>query len=276
MPDEAVPTRGPRPVDAPTPLLLALEVPRAAVELVNAGAVGLLLRRLRRGDGHGVMVLPGLGAADGSTAVMRRLLRDLGYRVEGWGLGRNIGPTAAVVDALPRRLDELADRTGGPVTLVGWSLGGIYARELARGLPELTRAVITLASPFRMRPSDHSNAEQIWGRLRRFHGRGMDGDPALDPDRPPLTVPSTAVYSRTDGIVRWHTCIDTAGEICENVEVRGSHIGLGHNPAALYVVADRLCQPLGRWQPFKPPAVLRPFFPPAASWDPSRRANGSG
>lgn len=271
MPDEAVPTRGPRPVDAPTPLLLALEVPRAAVELANAGAVGLLLRRLRRGDGHGVMVLPGLGAADGSTAVMRRLLRDLGYQADGWGLGRNVGPTAAIVEALPRRLAALAERTGGPVTLVGWSLGGIYAREMARGLPDQVRAVVTLASPFRMRPSDGSNAARLWARLERFHSRGRAGDPALDEDRPPLPVPSTAVYSRTDGIVRWHTCIDTVGELCENVEVRGSHIGLGHNPAALFVVADRLAQPLGAWKPFSPPAVLRPLFPTPASFDPARR-----
>jgi pimeloyl-ACP methyl ester carboxylesterase len=261
-----------RPVTAPPAALLLLEIPRAAFELGNAAAAGALLRRVRRGDGHGVLVLPGLGGADGSTAVLRWLLRDLGYRAEGWGLGRNLGPTPAVVDALPRRLGALAERTGGPVTLVGWSLGGIYARELARGLPDQVRAVITLGSPFQMRLADQSNASYLWTRLRRFHQRGLPGDPALDDERPPLPVPTTAIYSRTDGIVRWHTCIDTVSESCENVEVRGSHIGLGHNPAALYVIADRLAQPPGRWTPFTPPGVLRPLYPTATSWDPRRRA----
>jgi pimeloyl-ACP methyl ester carboxylesterase len=244
-------------------------VPRAALELAHAGAVGALLRRMRHGDGHGVMVLPGLGAADGSTVVMRHLLRDLGYRADGWGLGRNLGPTAAVIEALPRRAADLARRTGGPVSLVGWSLGGVYAREIARTMPSGVRCVITLAAPFRMRTVDRSNAEYVWSALRRFHGPGHD--PGRQDDQPPVPVPSTAIYSRTDGIVRWHTCIETVAPCHENVEVHGSHIGLGHNAAALYVVADRLAQSEGEWQPFTPPAVLRPFYPPAASWDPERR-----
>src|SRR5215472_11827188 len=101
-----------------------------------------------RGDGHGVLVLPGLLASDVSTALLRRFVRRLGYDVRGWSLGRNRGPTDEVLDELPRRLSALAERTGQPVSLIGWSLGGIYARELARRYPAQVRQVITLGSPF--------------------------------------------------------------------------------------------------------------------------------
>ena len=267
----AIPAAGPqrRPVRPPSLKLLALEVPRAVAEMVHMGAVGGLLRRVRRGDGHGVMVLPGLGADDVTTALMRRLLVELGYHVEGWELGRNLGPTAAVVAALPRRVSDFARRSGGPVSLVGWSLGGVFAREMGHVQPELVRQVVTLGSPFRMRAVDRTNAGYLWNALARFHGRGHGDDPALTLDQPPLPVPGTSIYSRTDGIVRWYTCIDTVSPLHENIEVHGSHIGLGHNAAVLYAVADRLSQPAGTWRPFTPPPVLRPFYPEPVSWDPS-------
>jgi pimeloyl-ACP methyl ester carboxylesterase len=257
-----------RPVHAPSWKLLALELPRAGAELVHTSAVGGLLRRVRRGDGHGVMVLPGLGAGDATTSLMRRLLVQLGYHVEGWELGRNLGPTAAVMDALPRRVEDFARRSGGPVSLVGWSLGGVFAREVGRARPDAVRQVITLASPFRMRAVDRTNASALWDALARFHGRGHGDDPALTLDQWPLPVPSTAIYSRSDGIVRWYTCIDTVGPRHENVEVHGSHLGMGHNAAVLYAVADRLSQAPGTWAPFSPPPVVRPFYPEAVSWDP--------
>ncbi len=152
------------------------------------------------------------------------------------------------------------------MSLVGWSLGGIYARELARWMPWAVRQVVTLGSPFRMRAVDRSNVQQLWSTLRVLNRRGDDPFPEPEQAREPLPVPSTAIYSRTDGIVRWHTCIDTMGPLHENVQVYGSHCGLGHNSSVLLVVADRLAQPEGEWKPFKPPAVLRSFYPAAESW----------
>jgi pimeloyl-ACP methyl ester carboxylesterase len=259
-----------RPVHAPSAKLLVAEPLRAAAELVHTGAVGGLLRRVRRGDGHGVMVMPGLGAGDFTTVLMRRLLVQLGYHVEGWELGRNIGPTAAVVDALPRRVGDFARRSGGPVSLVGWSLGGVFAREVGRARPDAVRQVITLASPFRTRAVDRTNASALWKALSRFHARGHGDDPALTLDQYPPPVPTTCIYSRSDGIVRWYTCIDTVEPQHENIAVQGSHLGMGHNAAVLYAVADRLSQPAGTWAPFEPPPVLRPFYPAAVSWDPLR------
>src|SRR6266704_4229389 len=118
-----------------------------------------LLAAAPRGDGHGVLVLPGLLASDTSTVPLRRFLRWLGYDVRGWNLGRNLGPTDEVLDELPRALLAVAERTGGPVSLIGWSLGGIYARELSRQSPGQTRQVITLGSPFTLTDPRQSRAD---------------------------------------------------------------------------------------------------------------------
>ncbi len=219
-----------------------------------------------RGDGHPVLVIPGFTATDDTTWYLRRVLRAMGYSVHRWRLGRNIGPHADVVRGLRRRLDELADGHGRAVSIVGWSLGGIYARELARAHPDRVRMVVTLGSPFRMRAADASTAQPLYRRLapRRdpFAGRG-----SFEHQREPVPVPTTSVYTRTDGVVRWHACIDTAGSQTENVEVYGTHSGLGFNSAALFAAANRLAQPEGAWRPFQPPLVLRHLYPAPASWE---------
>ena len=147
------------------------------------------------------------------------------------------------------------------VSLVGWSLGGIYARELARLHPEAVRQVITLGSPFRLRDGDRSSATFLASRLaRRFVP--MSPDVGLPEDeRAPLTVPATNIYTRTDGVVRWHVCVDSEGPARENIEVRGSHSGLGYNPAVLLAIADRLGQREGEWEPFRASWHLAHLFP---------------
>ena len=170
-----------------------------------------------RGDGHGVLVLPGWLTGDATTGPLRRLLRRLGYAAHGWELGRNLGPTDETRTGLERRLHDLHGATGGPVSLVGMSLGGVLARRLAREHPELVRRVVTMGSPFR----------------------------PYETGEPPLPVPSTAVYSRGDGIVDWRTCVDT--DTRESVEVRGSHCGLGHNPQVVRIVVERLAREVPSW-----------------------------
>ena len=169
-----------------------------------------------------MLVLPGLGGADSSTAPLRWFLGLLGYRSIGWGLGQNLGFGRRVTDGL----DELltANREQGPVSVIGWSLGGLHAVDLARRRPDAVRSLITLGSP-------------LAGHVR-----------------PPASIPTTSIYSRTDAIVPWRSSVLTAGGRHENVEVRGSHLGLGHNPAVIVVVADRLAQRQALWRSYAAPS----------------------
>jgi pimeloyl-ACP methyl ester carboxylesterase len=192
------------------------------------GALIPLLRRAPRGDGHPVLVLPGLGAGDRSTTPLRWFLRDRGYFVHGWRLGTNLGPTDEITRGMRALVERLSDQHGQLISVIGWSMGGIYAREIARRTPHVLRQVVTLGSPFRM---------------ARFGG--------------PLQVPATSVYSRSDGVVDWEQCKEPPGPRRESIEVRGSHTGLGHNPAVMLLIADRLAQPEGTWTPFEPTSRWR-------------------
>jgi pimeloyl-ACP methyl ester carboxylesterase len=239
------------PIDPPSPLLLALES-RAPFELASLPLALPLLGRAPRGDGHPVLVMPGWLAGDGSTRALRWFLRDRGYHAHAWRLGINHGPTAEVVAGVRDRLHALHARHGRKVSVIGWSLGGIYARELARHFPELVRQVITLASPFR---------DPTASTVARLYRSGLiraPRTPDADADvrrrlRAPLTVPTSALYSKTDGIVAWRSCIDDPGHERENIAIRASHCGIGHHPAALRVIADRLAQPEGAWRPYVAP-----------------------
>lgn len=254
--------------DAPSPLLTMLEG-RALFEVGALQAASPLLRLAGRGDRHPVLVLPGFTADDRSTRPLRQLLRAQGYWTHGWGLGRNLGPTPGVVDALLTRFDQVHQRHGRPVSLVGWSLGGVFARELARTFPDAVRQVITLGSPFRMTAGDRSAASPLWDQLAPRHEGGLD-EREPEHEREPLAVPATAIYTRTDGVVNWWQCIEAEGPFRENIEVRGSHSGLGFNPAVAYAVLDRLAQPDDDWRPFHAPVWLRRSFPRPEAWDPER------
>ena len=251
-------------VREPSKLLQVAEA-RAVAELAAFAVTAPIWRLAPSGDGHSVLVLPGFMASDRSTQILRTVLASRGYDVHGWALGTNTGPSVEVLDGIDRRLGQVFARTGRPVTVLGWSLGGIYARELARRSPGRVRQVITLGSPFRMTPDDRSSVSTLFEELNdladgRLHAL------VPEPQRPPLQVPSTAIYSRTDGVVRWHTCIDEAGPRRENIEVRGSHCGLGWNLSALYATVDRLAQPPGLWAPFRAPLALRLQYPKPVSW----------
>jgi pimeloyl-ACP methyl ester carboxylesterase len=246
------------PIAPPARHLLLLEG-RALLELAALLTTYPLLRRAPRGDGHPVIVLPGLMAGDFSTRALRRFLRDQGYAAHGWRLGRNLGPAPALVAGMVERLREIRTRYGRPVSLIGWSLGGIYARELARRFTDDVRQVITLASPFR-----DLEATNVPRFLRDIARRQPLPDEA-DHRRvlhAPLAVPTTAIYSRTDGITAWRSCRLDEGPHSQNIEVASSHLGIGHHPVVLLTIADRLAQPEGAWERFTPPAGWRwPFVP---------------
>jgi hypothetical protein len=246
---------------APSLALLALEM-RAWPELGLFFASWPLLLAQKRGDGHAVLVLPPLGATDAATSPMRVLLRALGYSTHGWGLGQNLGPTSAILDGVPARLEELAQRSGQPVSVIGWSAGGIFGREAARRNAAAVRQVITLGSPFRLLIDDRyrTHAAFLYRLAERWHAPHTASIRSSS-YRAPLKVPATAIYSRTDGVASWEWCLEDEGPRAENVEVYGSHCGLGHNPAALVAITDRLAQPEDEWKPFSPPRWARHLFP---------------
>jgi pimeloyl-ACP methyl ester carboxylesterase len=248
--------------DGPALPLYLSEPGRAVADYGLYLAARPLTPTLPRGDGHPVLVLPGLLADDVSTRALRVVLRRLGYQVHGWGLGRNIGPTAACVKGMRDKIEYLNDEHGQPVSLIGWSLGGIFARDLARRAPGSVRSVITLGSPFRIARQSQSRATKVFERFSHLHVEHRTFP--LEHGAEPLPVPATSIYSHFDGIVHWQTCLDTPGERCENIAVMASHLGLGHHPASIWAIADRLAQPEGKWKPFKAPCFLRPAFPKPA------------
>lgn len=236
---------------------------RMGLELASSALRTRDLHTWPQGDGHPVIVLPGFLAGPESTAFLRSHLRRLGYRAHDWRQGRNLGVSPELTAALEDLLLELYDRHGRAVTLIGWSAGGIYAREMARALPHYTRAVITLGSPF----NGHPSSTRAW-RAYRLLNRGPHQDELFTAEAcrrraEPLGVPTTSIYSRTDGIVAWQCCVAAPAPHTENVEVTATHLGYGHQHDTLRVIADRLAQPEGRWRPYEP-AATSTAAPPAA------------
>jgi alpha/beta superfamily hydrolase len=232
----------------PSAWLMALEV-RAFWEFGALLPSWPLLARAPTGDGHAVMVFPGLSANDTTTVPLRYYLQSLGYQPWGWEQGFNFGPRAGVLDEAKDHLARTFASTGRKISLIGWSLGGIYARELAKELPHMVRGVITLGTPF----AGSHKSTNAWRVYQLTSGRNIEQESEnYDlPTAPP--VPTTSIYSRTDGVVAWQASLQAASKSnphTENIEVLASHIGLGLNPTAWWAVADRLAQPEGNWQPF--------------------------
>lgn len=230
---------------APSPLLLALEG-RAFFEWSACVATWPLLTRAAKGDGHPVLVLPGLTAGDASTWPLRKFLEGRGYTVYPWELGLNCGPREGVVHKLLARIRSIQREHGRKLSLVGWSLGGAMARALAVREPQRVRSVVTLGSPL----GGHPKASNAW-RLFEFVSGVRADDPRLRAlmSRHPL-VPSTSILSKSDGIVSWPMSLIPQNAVSENIAVSASHFGMGANPAVLWAIADRLAQPEGEWKPF--------------------------
>lgn len=232
----------------PPGLFLMLAEARSVLEFNTSLLLSPLLMQAPKGDGHPVLALPGFLASDLSMAPMRRYLKELGYDAHGWNLGRNLGGVASRRGALRDLLKRIHDGSGRKVSIIGWSLGGVYARDLALQMPELVRTVITLGSPF----ADDIRATNATRLYELLSGEGVDDIPeireAIAGDMP---VPATSIYSRTDGVVNWRTTQLRPSSTAENIEVHfASHVGLGVNPAALWAIADRLAQPEGKFRHF--------------------------
>jgi len=236
-------------VERPSWWMLGAEPFRAAIELAShlvgsshPGAAG---------DGHPVVIFPGLGADGTSVAPLRSYWRELGYDAFDWGRGFNTGPKGN----LDAWLGELADQVPGllaahtlPATLIGWSLGGIYAREIAKLLTGEIRQVITIGTPFNA-TTDKTHAAWLY---RLLNGTTPVLDRSLSQRlRTPPRVPTTSIYSRSDGVVAWQTCRhEKRSRLTQDIEISGSHVGMGWNRTVLRVIADRLAQPLQGRRPY--------------------------
>jgi pimeloyl-ACP methyl ester carboxylesterase len=207
-----------------------------------------LLQLTPAGDGHAVIVLPGLAAGDMSTLVMRQFLRSRGYGARGWGRGMNAGFRDNALEAVTSVLRELRASTGRRVSLIGWSLGGTFARALASEHPELVRGVITIGTQYHGSPA-HT---RTWRLYEALSGHSASLLTRLQEELAPCPVPITSIYTRGDPMTAWPCCLLEPGPEAENLEVVSSHLGLGNHPAVLAAVADRLAQPEGEWKPFEP------------------------
>jgi pimeloyl-ACP methyl ester carboxylesterase len=247
---------------APSLALLATEPLRAVLDLF-ASRLGHL--PTVDGDGHPVIVYPGLGAGPLTTSQLRSHLKQCDFTVHDWELGVNTGPEGELDDwlqPLAERVRALHALHGRKVSLVGWSLGGVYARELAKCAPDAVRQVITLATPF----GSLHGANHAGTIFKMLGGTVAQLTPQMQQrlrERPP--VPTTSIYSKNDGLVSWRGCLEPRGPEVENIAVDASHLGMTSHPQVLRIVADRLALPEGRWRPYR---ASRAGFKPATA--PSR------
>ena len=230
-------------LQAPSPSHVMREA-RGLIELPRLLLRFPSLARQPRGNGEPVLVVPGYGAGDGSTMVLKGYLRLLGYRARGWGLGKNHGAASDSLPRLLRRLGNLSRRSKQKVAIIGWSFGGYLARELARERPELVRLVITLGTPVVGGPKYTAAAKS-------YRKRGIDIEAiAAEVEQrnriANLEVPVVAFYSREDGLVAWQACIDRQTPDIEHVEVSTTHLGFGFSPEVFKIIAQQLAKVAGQ------------------------------
>ena len=243
----------------PSKFLFAAEAGRAAMEYGVYFASEPLLRFGKKGDGHPVLVIPGFMGGDMSTRPMRKFLERIGYDAYPWGAGRNKGGRKYVY-AMVDLVNEIYEQRAEKVSVIGWSLGGVYAREVARRVPNKVRQVITMGSPF-VGLNKKNNISWVYKMITGESVEDLD-ERMIEEMRQTPPVPVTAIYSKTDGIVPWKYCMENPDSPnVQNIEVKGSHCGLGHNVTVLSCIADRLSQEQASWQPFKPSFFQRAFYP---------------
>lgn len=237
---------------APSRLLLALEG-RAVFEWASFALGWPWLKRAPRGDGHPVLVLPGLVAGDSSTWPLRRFLEELGYVAYPWKLGFNFGPRGETVPKLLDLVRNIQSKHGCKISVVGWSLGGAMARSLGARMPDEVRNVVTLGSPVQ----PHPQATNAWKIFEAVSGWRSDDPQLHEMANAQLQIPNTSIFSKADGIVSWRASVAAEAAHSENIEIAASHLGLGVNPLALWAIADRLSQPENAWKPFERAGLLR-------------------
>jgi len=240
----------------PPRLIYSLLEGRAFLEMALLGPLAPLLASAPRGDGHPVLLVPGFTAGDATMVGLKVFLKSRGYQVETWGFGQNTGFKLKFSHALEQKVRYLHHKYRSKVSIVGWSLGGVYAYYAAHSAPECVRSVISLGSPMRFAP-ENFNTRLLVRAVYRYFAHPMGPVAHLAHVRAkvlksPPPMPSTCVYSMTDGVVPPQSAyLDATEGEHENIWVPGSHLGLGFNAAVMWIVADRLAQPEGDWRPFR-------------------------
>ncbi|OHC62796.1 MAG: hypothetical protein A2045_08935 [Rhodocyclales bacterium GWA2_65_20] len=249
-------------VGSPRALNSILE-PRALLEMALLPASLPLLLQAPRGDGHPVLLLPGFLADEKSLIALKLFLQSKGYAVHTWGLGRNLGFRSKHASALPQKIRYLHHIAGRKVSLVGWSLGGVFSLYGAESTLECVRSIITLGSPVSVDAAGSQSPPAIKALYRLVSHRLGAAAHVMQPraktlrEQRRLSVPTSCLYSLGDGVVPpQEATIDGDPAFHENIQVPGSHLGLGFNGIVLAIVADRLAQPENDWQPFHPQRML--------------------
>ncbi|MDE2612009.1 MAG: alpha/beta hydrolase [Burkholderiales bacterium] len=232
---------------------------RALLEMTALPWTLPLLAGAPRGDGHPVLLLPGFMADESTLVALKWFLAGRGHDVHTWGFGRNVGFRSRHAQALEDKIRHLHHTSGRRVSLVGWSLGGVFSLYGAHQAPECVRNVITLGSPISVDAEGSCSPPLVKALYRLIaHPLGPDAHALLPSakrlrQRKRLEVPMSCLYSLGDGVVPpQEATLDGDPERHENIRVLGSHTGLGFNAMALAIVADRLAQREDDWQPFKP------------------------
>jgi pimeloyl-ACP methyl ester carboxylesterase len=243
--------------------LHSLLEPRALLEMALLPASLPLLAEAPRGDGHPVLLMPGFMADEKSLIALRLFLQRKGYDVHTWGLGRNLGFRSKHASALPQKIRYLHHITGRKVSLVGWSLGGVFSLYGAQNTLECVRSIITLGSPVSVDAAGSQSPPAVRALYRLVSHRLGPAAHVMQPraktlrEQRRLAIPTSCLYSLGDGVVPpQEATIDGDPALHENIRVPGSHLGLGFNGIVLAIVADRLAQPEGAWQPFQPKGLL--------------------
>jgi hypothetical protein len=242
---------------------------RATLEVATLMAGLPLLAKAPKGDGHPVLLLPGFGATDSSMEALRLFLKSRNYKVEAWGMGRNTGFHRKFSNVLEQKVRYLHHRHGERVSLVGWSLGGVFAFYAGHVAPECVRSVISLGSPLRIDPDQRPPAGVSVMYRVLAHPMGPIAHAARSRSkamRAPPPVPSTCIFSEQDGVVPPEQATLPGNPADhENVRVPGGHLGLGFNSLVMWIIADRLAQPEGQWRPFEPSGAMANLFRVAGS-----------
>lgn len=246
-----MPAAGLSQVFFPGPVMAAFAPIRRALRRATQPCRQTAQGKLYLGEGQPVIVLPAFGRGAESTTGLRSTLREAGFAAWDWGLGTDYGPAggmSAFMQALEERVIDAFESAHAPVTLVGWGLSGLYARELAKRATPLVRQVITLGTP--VRPSmEPSRACSMFDKLRAGKRRADAPLLARLRQRPP--VPCTALYSQHDEQVPWELCLQPETAASENILVpRARHSELASHPLSLEVITHRLAQPDDEWSAF--------------------------
>lgn len=193
----------------------------------------------KKGNGKHVLVLPGLMGVDRLTKKLRTFINNIGYQAHPWGLGRNLGDTTTYLPKLEAKIDKLYQDRGEKIVLIGWSLGGIYARELAKLHPEKIEQVITLCSPFKIK-HEKNYGEFIMNLTAKIKKFKPNPPELLANMGNPPPMPVTALYTKTDGIVPWEVCLENETDIHKNIELKCGHIAVIYHDEAMKIIADKL------------------------------------